>query len=170
MVFQKPLMFKRSVGENVAFGLKVRDYPRSRMAELVSGALDEVGLAEYRDRLATTLSGGEMQRVALARSIVTEPDLLLLDEPTANLDPGAARAMEEIITRLTKRKVTIIMATHDLSQARRLAQRLALIMEGRVVQAGTASDLSDRPASKNVARFLSGEYWQPISSYQGGKV
>jgi tungstate transport system ATP-binding protein len=133
------------------------------MTDLVLQALDEVGLAGYRDRLATTLSWGEMQRVALARSIVTEPELLLLDEPTANLDPGAARAMEEIIIRLAKGDVTIIMATHDLSQARRLSRRLALIMDGRLVQTGTADDLRDHPASIEVARFLSGEYWNPLN-------
>lgn len=132
MVFQKPVMFKGSVRENVSFGLKVRGRDDR---ERVNQALQAVGLDSFGSRDASTLSGGEMQRTALARALVLEPELLLLDEPTANLDPKSAASIDRLIRGLS-RGTTVIMATHNMLQCRRLADRVAVIREGRLARLG----------------------------------
>jgi tungstate transport system ATP-binding protein len=131
MVFQKPVMFKTSVRENVSYGLKIRG--KSEIGERVEAAIEAVGLSGYESRDANTLSGGEMQRIALARALVLEPELLLLDEPTANLDPKTSAAIDALVARF---KGTVIMATHNMLQARRLADRVAVLVEGRLVKVG----------------------------------
>jgi len=104
-------------GKNVAFGLKFRGAPEAEAQQKVKAALELVGLPHFADRKAVTLSGGEMQRVALARAIVTEPEVLLLDEPTANLDPVSSDLIEELILRINKESgTTVIMATHDMTR------------------------------------------------------
>ncbi|MGV8175440.1 MAG: phosphate ABC transporter ATP-binding protein [Methanothrix sp.] len=133
MVFQKPVMFKASVIENVSFGLKMRGKQsppeiRKRAME----ALEAVGLAGYEGRDANTLSGGEMQRVALARAIVLQPELLLLDEPSANLDPGSVKAIDRLLKRLAGEEMTMILATHNMLQCSRLADRVAVLVGGRL--------------------------------------
>ncbi len=133
MVFQKPVMFKGSVLENVLYGLKIRGKERTDRAQ---DALNAVGLMGYENREASTLSGGEMQRTALARALVTEPELLLLDEPTANLDPKTALSIENIISGLPRQGATVIMATHNMLQSRRLAGRVAMLIDGRLVRIG----------------------------------
>lgn len=137
MVFQKPVMFKGSVRENVSFGLKVR---KKGDPEKVKESLRAVGLAGYESRDASTLSGGEMQRTALARALVLEPDLLLLDEPTANLDPKSAASIDRLIRDLS-RETTVIMATHNMLQCRRLADRIAVIREGRLARLGRPEEV-----------------------------
>ncbi len=137
MVFQKPVMFKGSVRENVSFGLKVRGKGDPKKVEECLGA---VGLAGYGSRDASTLSGGEMQRTALARALVIEPELLLLDEPTANLDPQSAASIDRLIRGLS-RKTTVIMATHNMLQCRRLADRVALIRGGGLTRLGRPEEV-----------------------------
>jgi tungstate transport system ATP-binding protein len=131
MVFQKPVMFKTSVRENVSYGLKI--IGEGKIDERVEAAIEAVGLSGYESRDANTLSGGEMQRIALARALVLDPELLLLDEPTANLDPKTAASIDALISRF---EGTVIMATHNMLQARRMADRVAVLIEGRLAEVG----------------------------------
>jgi tungstate transport system ATP-binding protein len=155
MVFQKPAVLNTTVAQNVAFGLKFRGVPDAEAREKVKGALELVGLPDVTGRRAVTLSGGEMQRVALARAIVTEPEVLLLDEPTANLDPVSSDLIEDLIIWINKKfKTTIIMSTHDMIQGQRLADRIGVIMNGRLVQTGSAGDVFYQPKGREIARFV----------------
>ncbi len=155
MVFQKPAVMNTTVEENVAFGLKFRSVAQAERAERVQSALDLVGLAHLAGRKATTLSGGEMQRVAVARALVTEPEVLLLDEPTANLDPVSSEVIEELILRVNhERGTTVIMATHDMVQGQRLGDRIGVIIGGRIAQVGTGTEIFSHPASREIARFV----------------
>lgn len=138
MVFQKPVMFKGSVLKNVLYGLKIRGIDRKDRAQ---DALRAVGLASYESRDASTLSGGEMQRTAIARALVTEPELLLLDEPTANLDPKTSASIEKIISGLPRQGATVIMATHNMLQSRRLAGRVAMVIDGRLMKTGRPDEI-----------------------------
>jgi tungstate transport system ATP-binding protein len=135
MVFQKPVMFKASVKYNVSYGLKVRGIKAPEKVDLV---LKAVGLQGYANRDATTLSGGEMQRIALARALIVEPEVLLLDEPTANLDPRSAASVEELISGL---KTTVIMASHNMNQCLRLSDRVAVLLEGRLAALGKPAEV-----------------------------
>jgi len=155
MVFQKPAVLNTTVDENVAFGLKFRKTDSAEIARRVAAALDLVGLSHLSGRRAVTLSGGEMQRVAIARAMVTEPELLLMDEPTANLDPVASEIIEALIKRINaERKTTIILATHDMAQGQRLADRIGVIMDGSLVQQGSIHDIFFRPNGQKIARFV----------------
>lgn len=165
MVFQKPAVLSTTVAANVSFGLKFRGVPEDEMQQKVSAALELVGLADFARRMAVTLSGGEMQRVALARAIVTEPEVLLLDEPTANLDPVSSDLIENLIRRINKKfGTTIIMSTHDMIQGQRLADRIGVIMGGRLVQVGSAEEIFYQPAGREIARFVG------IDAITGGVV
>ena len=155
MVFQKPAVMNTTVEENVAFGLKFRGIAQADCTRRVRSALDLVGLAHLNRRKATTLSGGEMQRVAVARALVTEPEVLLLDEPTANLDPVSSEVIEELILRVNReRGTTVVMATHDMIQGQRLGDRIGVIMSGRIAQVGTGTEIFSRPTSREIARFV----------------
>lgn len=155
LVFQKPAVLNTTVAKNVAFGLKFRGTDRDLIPEKVRSALDLVGLRGLEERRAVTLSGGEMQRVALARAMVTEPDVLLLDEPTANLDPVSSELIEDLIIRIKSEfKTTVIMSTHDMIQGQRLADRIGVIMDGSLVQTGTASEIFYQPRGRDIARFV----------------
>jgi ABC-type Fe3+/spermidine/putrescine transport system ATPase subunit len=138
MVFQKPVMFKARVQENVSFGLKTRGMDDR---EKVREALSAVGLASYENRDAGTLSGGEMQRIALARALVLQPELLLLDEPTANLDPNSAAAIDRLLQGLAGRKTTVILATHNMREALKLASTVAVLQAGRLTAVGRPEDV-----------------------------
>ncbi len=156
MVFQKPVMFNASVQENVLYGLKVRGVGKDQ--KKVRDALKAVGLSGYEHRDATTLSGGEMQRIALARAMIIEPEILLLDEPTANLDPRSASSIEELIADLAHRGATVIMATHNMHQCRRLADCVAVILEGRIAGTGRPEEvllrqLSESSSSEDISSF-----------------
>ena len=142
MVFQKPVMFKTSVRENVSYGLKIRG--EGKIDERVEAAIEAVGLSGYESRDANTLSGGEMQRIALARALVLEPELLLLDEPTANLDPKTAASIDALISRF---EGTVIMATHNMLQASRMADRVAVLIEGRLAEVGGPKEVLGKDGS-----------------------
>ncbi len=136
MVFQKPTVLNTTVEENVASGLKFRGVGREEIRGQVHAILDMVGLSGFSKRSALTLSGGEMQRIAIARAVITKPDVLLLDEPTANLDPENIRIIEELIFRINRKfGTTIVLSTHDMVQGQRLASRIGVMMDGRLVQA-----------------------------------
>ncbi len=158
MVFQRPVMLRRTVRENVEFALQVAgqdagiDRKRAALA-----ALEQVGLAPLADRAARLCSVGEQQRVALARAWVLKPQLLFLDEPTASLDPAATRAIEVVIDAMYRAGTTIIMTTHDLGQARRLADRVLFLHQGRLLDDAPAADFFRQPASAEAAAFIKGE-------------
>lgn len=155
MVFQKSTVLNTTVAENVAFGLKFRGEDRKKIPQRVTSALELVGLSGFEERRAVTLSGGEMQRVAIARAMVTEPEVLLLDEPTANLDPISTEIIEDLLVRINSRmKTTILFSTHDMIQGQRLAHRMGVIMNGRLAQVGTLYDIFYQPNGREVARFV----------------
>ena len=154
-VLQKPVVFNLSVYDNVAYGLKWRGVGGSALREKVSHILEMVSLSTDKSRNARTLSGGEVQRVAIARAIAIEPEVLLLDEPTANLDPLSASKIEELITSIIQHyATTIIMATHDLSQGQRLADRVGVLMDGELLQTGDSRDVFASPRNREVAEFV----------------
>lgn len=154
-VLQKPVVFNTSVYENVAYGLKWHGMETRLTREKVESILETVGLADYRKRNARTLSGGEVQRVAIARAIALKPEVLLLDEPTANLDPVSAARIEDLVWDVIKRDaITVIMATHDMSQGQRLADRISVLINGEIVQSGGAREVFTSPRNREVAEFV----------------
>ncbi|MDD1710143.1 MAG: ABC transporter ATP-binding protein [Methanoregulaceae archaeon] len=155
MVFQKPSPLRGSVFDNVAIGLVFRNIGRDEIQARVPEALELVGLKGYEERKAGTLSGGEMQRVAIARAISTKPDILLLDEPTANLDPASTEKIENLISALKKRfEITVVLSTHDMVQGQRLADRIAVIIDGRIGQIGTSKEIFYHPMNRAVANMV----------------
>ncbi len=156
MVFQRPALLARSVTDNVAYGLRLRG--QNHVAERVAAALGEVHLAERARLVATRLSGGELQRVALARALVLEPEVLLLDEPTANLDPYNVAVIEEAVRRRNQEHgTTIVLVTHNVFQAQRMASRAALLLDGKFVAAAPAPEFFQSPPDPRVAAFVRGE-------------
>ncbi len=154
-VLQKPVVFNVSVHDNIACALRWRGVRGSRLKEKVNHITDVVGLSDYGNRNARQLSGGEVQRVAIARAMAIEPEVLLLDEPMANLDPLSAARIEELISSIIRRyATTIIMATHDLSQGQRLADRMAVMMGGELLQTGSSKDVFTSPRNREVAEFV----------------
>jgi tungstate transport system ATP-binding protein len=155
-VLQKPIVFNASIYDNIACGLRWRGADKSSIRQKVSTILKMTDLSAYQSRNARTLSGGEAQRVAIARAIVTEPEVLLLDEPTANLDPLSAAKIEELITSIIHQYgTTIIMATHDMSQGQRLANRIGVLINGEILQTGDPMEVFTSPRSREVAEFVS---------------
>ena len=155
MVFQRPLMLTGSVRDNIAYGLKVR---RRREGSRVEEMLHRFDLEHLAARDARTVSGGEMQRLALARALASRPRVLLLDEPAASLDPGHTAVVEGIIRDAHREDgTTIVLATHNLGQARRLAQRVGLLASGRLVEIGETEDLFTQPRQPLTAAYLRGE-------------
>ena len=157
MVFQKTMLFNTSVYNSVAYGLRIRKMPKNKIDEEVSRALRLVRLEGFEKRQAKKLSGGEQQRVALARALVLKTKLLLLDEPTANLDPKNASIIEEVIATANRElETTIVMATHNMFQAKSLPHRIALIEDGRITEVGTSTEIFGR-LSKTLASFAAVE-------------
>lgn len=157
LVFQKPLLFQTTVRENIAYGLKMRGVDREEIKERVDAVLHQIGLSSLGERRAQTLSGGEAQRVALARAIAFRPKLLLLDEPTANLDPANVELMEEMIFELKRSmELTMIMVTHNIFQARRLTEEVIFLYNGRVVETGETSRIFKEPRDERTKAFIEG--------------
>ena len=155
-VFQRPVLLNRSVLANVSYGLSLRG--RRKASEEITEALEQVGLQHLIRQRARTLSGGEAQRVALARAIVLQPDVLLLDEPTANLDPYNVGLIEDIVTSLNReRGTTLVLVTHNVFQAKRLAHRVALMLEGQVVEVADVEVFFESPQDPRTAAFVRGE-------------
>ena len=154
-IHQKPQVFNLSVYDNVACGLRWSGVEKDRITGKVEHILEMVGLEGYKDRNARTLSGGEAQRVALARSLVLEPEVLLLDEPTANLDPVSTAKIEQLISYIVRqRNTTMIMATHVMSQGQQLADKIGVLLGGKLVQTGNATDIFHSPQNEQVAHFV----------------
>ena len=157
LVFQKTTLFGTSVYSNIAYGLKLRKIPKETCDKEVKKALELVKLEGFEKRPARKLSGGEQQRVAIARALVLKTKLLLLDEPTANLDPKNAGILEEVIDTVNREnKTTIVMATHNMFQAKKMPHRIALMDEGKITEVGTPAEIFGK-LSKNLARFAAVE-------------
>ena len=157
MVFQRPVLLRRSVLGNVTYALGCGGVPRREREAMAREALAVVGLEAFAGRPARVLSGGEQQRLALARVWALRPEVLFLDEPTANLDPGATGEIEKIIAALHVAGTKIGMVTHNLGQARRLGDEILFLHEGRLVERGPADRFLKGPSSSEAIRFLEGE-------------
>jgi tungstate transport system ATP-binding protein len=151
-------MLRRSVRANVEHALAVAGLPAAERAQRADAALADVGLAYAAGRPARRLSGGEQQRLAVARAQALGPDCLLLDEPTSSLDPAAGAAVERHLMALSARGIGVVMTTHDLAQARRVAERIVLMHRGRVVEAGEAGAFFASPRTALARRFLAGDW------------
>lgn len=156
-VFQRPVMLRRSTAANVAYGLTHAGYPQEKLAARTAELLDRVGLGGLAARSARRLSGGEQQRLALARALARDPELLLLDEPTASLDPAATRSVEEIIDSAAKSGIKVVMASHDLGQVRRLAGDVVFMARGTVCEHTRAEAFLRNPTTPEAAAFVRGD-------------
>jgi tungstate transport system ATP-binding protein len=157
IVFQRPVMLRRSVAGNVRYAMKAAglaaEHRDARLAEL----LTLVGLADLASRPARRLSGGEQQRLALARALARDPTVLFLDEPTASLDPAATKYVEDLVRAIAGRGIKVVMATHDLGEARRLAGEIVLMHRGRVIESTPAEQFFQGPKSQEARQFIAGE-------------
>jgi tungstate transport system ATP-binding protein len=155
IVFQKPVMLRRTVAENVAFALRsaaqVSDHPA------IASLLDQVGLSDLADRPARRLSGGEQQRLGIARALARRPQLLLLDEATASLDPAQTKIIEDLIGSIARSGVKVLLATHDLGQARRLSGDIVFLLKGCVAEHTSAATFFTQPTSQDACRFIAGD-------------
>lgn len=156
MVFQRPVMLRRTAAANVAYALASRGASAARPGR-AEELLKAVGLGALAERPARRLSGGEQQRLALARALARDPEVLFLDEPTASLDPQSTKAVEDIVRATAAAGVKIVMATHDLGQAKRLAGDIAFLVRGRLVEDAPAERFFASPATPEAAAFLRGD-------------
>lgn len=157
MVLQRPVLLRRSVAENVDYPLSLRGLPRAERRDIVARTLARFGLEAMADRPARRLSGGEQQRLALARAWAIAPEILFLDEPSSALDPAATRQIEAMIEGFSADGITIVMSTHDLGQARRLAQDVAFLARGRLLEAREAAAFFADPQTREARAFLAGD-------------
>ncbi len=169
MVFQRPVLLRRSARGNIDLALKIHGLDAAQRRSRVADALDRTGLTRLAHTPARALSFGEQQRLALARAVALRPQVLFLDEPTANLDPAAAHLVEDIVRGLSETGVKIIMTSHDLNQARRLAQEVIFLHRGRIKERAPAEDFFKGPENDLARAFLNGEllWWRRRSVYDG---
>jgi len=157
IVFQRPTMLRRSVAGNVRYALAAAEVARDERDGRTAALLADVGLAGLERRPARRLSGGEQQRLALARALARDPAILFLDEPTASLDPAATKAIEDIVRTVTARGVKVVMSTHDLSQARRIGGDIVLLHRGRLIENAPAAEFFAAAHSAEARKFIAGE-------------
>lgn len=157
MTSQQPVLLRRTVTGNLLHVLRVKGVPHAERQPLVDAALQQAGLAGLGSRAARTLSGGQQQRLAIARAFALKPKVLLLDEPTANLDPAAVRGVEELIGAIGAAGTKILMTTHDIAQAKRLAADIMFVNEGRLLEHAPATEFFASPRDPVAAGFLAGE-------------
>ena len=157
MVFQRPVMLRRSAAANIAYALKLKRTPRAEWPGIIDDALGRTGLRRLSLTPARVLSIGEQQKLALSRAWVMEPEVLFLDEPTASLDPAATREVENMINALHEAGTKIIMTTHDLGQARRLADDIIFMHQGRLIERAGAEEFFEHPRTPHAEAFLNGE-------------
>jgi tungstate transport system ATP-binding protein len=157
MVFQRPAMLRRSVAGNIRYALAAAAIGRAERNTRTAELLELVGLAALAKRPARRISGGEQQRLALARALAKNPAVLFLDEPTASLDPAATKAVEDVIAAISARGIKVVMATHDLGEARRIAGDVVLLHRGRVVETGPAGSFFPAPKTDEAKKFIAGE-------------
>ena len=157
MVFQRPVMLRASVLANIEYGLSLRGVPAGVRRRKAQEALERVGLPELAQRQARKLSGGEQQRVALARAWALEPEVLFLDEPTASLDPASSREVERIIGEIAAGGARIVMTTHNLGQARRLAEEVIYLEGGRLMEQTPVEEFFRQPRTAAAQAFIRAE-------------
>ena len=169
MVFQRPVLLRRSTRGNIDLALKIHGLDAAQRRRRVTEALERTGLSRLAGTPARALSFGEQQRLALARAMALRPRVLFLDEPTANLDPAAAHLVEEIVRDMSEAGVKIIMTSHDLNQARRLAQEVIFLHRGRIKERAPADRFFAGPKNDLARAFLNGEllWWRRRSVYDG---
>lgn len=157
-VFQQPYMLRTSVERNIQYPLRLRNWPEDRMKKRSDELMEELGLLDLRNQKAWKLSGGETQKVALARALSFQPSLLLLDEPTANIDPATTAEIEEMLLKINQEEgTTILFVTHNLAQARRVCNRLLFLDKGKLVESGDCQSILQNPAEVKTRRFIAGE-------------
>lgn len=161
MVFQKPVLLRRSVTANLDHALKAASVPRGERNRRTIDALQEAGIAHLAARPARVLSGGEQQRLALARALSLRPDVLFLDEPTASLDPASTAAIEALVLAAERRGCKIVMISHDIHQARRLASEIIFMDRGRIAEQSPAATFFDEPSSAAARDYLAGRLHLP---------
>jgi tungstate transport system ATP-binding protein len=157
MVFQRPVLLRRSVAANLDYPLSLTGLPTRDRRDMIVRTLDRFGLRDLAQRPARLLSGGEQQRLALARAWSMQPQILFLDEPTSALDPSATRMIEEMVEQFSAEGITIVMTTHNLGQARRLAQDVAFLHRGRLIEHRSATDFFAGPETPEARAFLAGD-------------
>lgn len=157
MVFQRPVLLRRSAAENIDHVLKLRGASAAERARMIEESLEWAGLADIADMPARKLSGGEQQSLTIARAWAMKPEVLLLDEPTANLDPRATRRVEELVRSFARAGKKVIMATHNIAQARRLADEVLFLNHGRLLEQAPAEQFMSGPSDPLAARFIAGE-------------
>lgn len=170
MVFQEASLFDAKVARNVEYGLRIRRSWADRLrheihsivssngtADAVRESLDIVGLTDKMEQHADSLSGGEAQRVSFARALAYEPDILLLDEPTSDLDPRNTAVIEEAIAAARNRGIGVVVATHDMHQAERVADRVAVLLDGRITESAPTAEIFENPSDERTRKFISGE-------------
>lgn len=156
-VFQKPVLFRRTALQNIEFGLRNLGVTREDARQRAEQALAEAGLSALAEAPARRLSGGEQQRLAIARALALSPEVLFLDEPTAHLDPAATALIEAVVKATASRGVPVVHVTHDLAQARRLADRVVFLHRGEILDQQPADDFFLNPKSKVAGAYLNGE-------------
>lgn len=156
-VFQSPIVLRRSVAENLAYPLRLITTPKSEVEQAVDHWLDRIGLGDMRNGAALRLSGGERQKLAIARALIRKPQVLFLDEPCANLDGHATREIETLLQEASAAGTSLVMATHDMGQARRIARDLVFMLDGKVHDVSEAEAAFTHPATKELAAFLRGD-------------
>lgn len=156
-VFQTPVMMRRTVAENLAYPLKLMKTPKDQIVMAVDHWLARIGLEASRGGQATRLSGGERQKLAIARALIRKPDVLFLDEPCANLDGHATREIEVLLHEVASAGTRLVMATHDMGQARRLANDVVFLLDGKIHEFGSAATVFATPSTPELAAFLRGD-------------
>lgn len=157
ILFQRPVMLRRSAAGNLAYALAAAGVPRAERPARVQALLELVGLSGRGERPARRMSGGEQQRLALARALARDPEILFLDEPTASLDPAATKSMEDLITGVAAKGIKVVMSTHHLGEARRIAGEIVLMHRGRIVEVAPAETFFTAPRTEAARRFVAGE-------------
>jgi tungstate transport system ATP-binding protein len=157
-VFQQPYMLRTSVERNIQYPLRLRNWPEEGMKKRSNELMEDLGLLDLRHQKAWKLSGGETQKVALARALSFQPSLLLLDEPTANIDPATTAEIEEMLLKINREEgTTILFVTHNLAQARRVCNRLLFLDKGKLVESGDCQEILQNPKEEKTRRFIAGE-------------
>jgi tungstate transport system ATP-binding protein len=154
LVFQRPVMMRRSVGDNISFALSLRDFPDR--PQRLKKALELCGLSARAKQPAFKLSGGEQQRLAIARALALDPEVLILDEPSSNLDPGATMAIEQLIMTAREGGKKVILVTHDLGQAKRVGDEIIFMHHGRIIEQSRCSEFFEQPKTRESRAYLAG--------------
>ena len=157
MVFQRPVLLRRSVEANISYALKALGVPRTARPAAIGRALERAGLADSRRVQARLLSVGEQQRLMVARALAGEPEILFLDEPTASLDPASVQRIENLLVEANARGMAVVLVTHDIGQARRLGRDILFLHRGRLVEQSPAATFFDNPGSAAARAYLEGE-------------